>query len=270
GVSLSRVRARRVSVEAAGKAVLGFAANADDARTGLAGRDDADTIAGAAGHAGPANRGRDVWLILDPAWTPTDADVARRLIPLREVAARVLAREDLFPTTTRLLDDWADASGIVGALTVEGTSFWYRRRLWAWRWLQERLIWIEILDEIARDRPFAAVEPPGPDEPALGDVVRLIARRDGLELLTPTDRAAGTGSTASAVFVAVDDEEPQPDVPLPSVGEDRAGAGRRHPLNRLARELVRRSKLRPADRRRARIATRRAAADARLDRFAAE
>src|SRR5829696_1127710 len=74
------------------------------------------------GRADPAGSPADRWLVLDPAWTAPAGSTPER-VALREVVAAVLGRADLFPTTTELLDDWADASGIVTALTVDGTSF---------------------------------------------------------------------------------------------------------------------------------------------------
>ena len=181
----------------------------------------------------------------------------------------MLAAEDLFPATTRLLDDWADASGVVDAMTVDGTSFWYRRRLWAWRWLHERLIWIGILDDIARDHRLEAIELPRPDETALRDVIHLLAERDDLTLVPAADRGPGDEAPLDQADPPDRDGEPAP-ASAPA-HEPRGSAD--PPVGMFAgylRAVVRWTRLRPIDRQRARLAERRAAADTRIDEFAAE
>jgi hypothetical protein len=201
---------------------------------------------------------RECWLVLDPAWSPAEGD-QDDVVAARQVTERVLASEDLFPATTRLLDDWAEATGIAEALTVDGTSFWYRRRLWAWRWLHERLIWIGILDELARTRTIVAIDRPPADDAPLADVVRLFAARGAIPI---RGDAAGDGG-AQDEEIDVELRESQA-----ADGVERAGARARHPLLRVARELVRRTRVLPADRRRARIETRRTAMDDRAAAFA--
>lgn len=251
---------RAVGVTASEGGTLRFAATAADAAARSA-----DRIA-------PASDadGATVWLVLDPTWTPNAADAAAGWLALRAVAGRVLAGEDLFPTTTRLLDDWADASGVVDAMTIDGTSFWYRRRLWAWRWLHERLIWVGILADIARDHRLEAVELPGPDESALRDVIHLLAERDGLTIVRPPpDQRPGDDDAH--------DRADRPDVdgdPAPASARAHDPRGSADPpvgiLVGTLRSVVRWTRLRPIDRQRARLADRRAAADARIDALAAE
>ena len=218
-----------------------------------------------------AESGADLWLVLDPAWTPSAADRAAGRLALRELAAEVLAAEDLFPTTTRLLDDWAEASGIVDAMTVDGTSFWYRRRLWAWRWLHERLIWIAILDRLAANRALAAIELPGADETALTEVATLVGRRDGVELVGGPGRTGRAGATKDETDDGTDDLSNRP-----AAGIDRSTgvAAARRPaaaptiVDRAldaARDVAQRIGLRAVDRRRRQIAGRRAMMDSRLD-----
>lgn len=201
------------------------------------------------------------WLILDPAWSPSAGD-RDDLVAVRQVTERVLTREDLFPATTRLLDDWAEQTGIAEALTVDGTSFWYRRRLWAWRWLHERLIWIGILDELARSRRISAIESPPPGETALADVVRLFAARSEIPI-----REAESGQEPT-----VEDDEIAGELRA-SQAADAGEAGTARPrsqLLRALRDLVRRTRLLPVDRRRARMEARRAAMDRRAATLASE
>lgn len=205
-----------------------------------------------------AGRWRPIWLILDSAWTPSPADRAADRLALRELAAAVLGREDLFPVTTRLLNDWAEAAGVADAMAVDGTSFWYRRRLWAWRWLHERLIWIAVLDQIARQNRLAAIELPVRGESALREVVRLLAARDGLAI-----RGDEPGETPVAAL-----EEGLPGR-ADSGGTVAAEPGghdppRKSPLVGILSAAVRSLGLRPVDRRRKRIARRRAAMARRL------
>jgi hypothetical protein len=200
------------------------------------------------------------WLILDPAWSPS-ADDRGDLVAVRQVTESVLSREDLFPATTRLLDEWAAQTGIAEALTVDGTSFWYRRRLWAWRWLHERLIWIGILDELARSRTITAVEIPPAEETALADVVRLFAARAAIQLRGAEDSPA-SAQDAEIVGELRDS--------MAADGVEAARGRARHPLIGSLRDLVRRTRLLPADRRRARIEARRAAMDRRAAAFASE
>lgn len=204
------------------------------------------------------------WVILDPAWSP-GVDDADDLIAVRDVTERVLAREDLFPMTTRLLDDWAESTGIAEAMAVDGTSFWYRRRLWAWRWLHERLIWIGVLDEIDRSLPIVAIDDPPPDEPALREVVRLFAARRDLLVRG----AAGVPDEPPSG----EEIEAEPEDAVPADGGDSRDEGphhARHPLLRAARSLLRRTRLLPMDRQRAKMQARRAAMDERLATIASE
>jgi hypothetical protein len=206
------------------------------------------------------------WLVLDPAWTPKAGDDAAGRTGLRQVAATVLARDDHFPTTTNLLDDWAETSGVIEALVIDGTSYWYRRKLWAWRWLHERLIWAGILDELARAHPLEVIELPGPDEPALRDIARLVAERDGLEVVeaSPAPRAPDPGPVAETLGRA----DRRTDRPAPPP-DGRARPGSPGLFDRLS-VLFRKSGIRPSDRRRNRTIARRAAMRNRLDTFVAE
>lgn len=128
--------------------------------------------------AGPARQRRVV--VLDGAW------VGRRSTPatarsLRDVALEVLATEDLFERTSQFLDGWQERSGVIDALTVDGSSLWLHERLNAWRWLYERLVWLALLDRLLAAGGILALEVPEREEAALLDAAALVAARDGIE-----------------------------------------------------------------------------------------
>jgi hypothetical protein len=124
--------------------------------------------------------------VLDTAWTaPTDARHAP--IGLREVAERVLAAGDPNAQTADLLDQWADASGVVEAMAIEGTSFWYYGRVAHGAWLREQILWLGILEELITTIRPTGIECAAGSDDALVEAARLVAVRDGL-----TFRAEGT------------------------------------------------------------------------------
>ena len=101
--------------------------------------------------------------------------------------------------------------GLPDRLTVDGVSWWYRRRLGYWLWLHERLLWRPVVD--------AVIEQTGPIDrieletrlPALVEVATRIAERDGIAARTLPDPAeeaaadptpAATGSMVERVFGA--------------------------------------------------------------------
>ena len=101
----------------------------------------------------------EVAVVLDTAWT-SPAQGAEGLIGLRDLAAEVLTGRDLWDEGLRRLDDWAEASGIVDAMTVNGVSYWYRRRLGAWWCLERSLLWLGIVQLVVdRYRPAVLVTP---------------------------------------------------------------------------------------------------------------
>lgn len=129
---------------------------------------------------------RTVTVVLDSTWTPA-AELARneRLIGVRGVGGRILERRDLIAETAERLDAWADASGIVDKLLVEGTSMWFYLRLSVWVWFQQRILWTAIVGELVRDvAPSRIVCEPGSDDVVI-EAARLVAARDGLEIQTP-------------------------------------------------------------------------------------
>ena len=124
----------------------------------------------------------EVTVVLDTAWTPP-LGAGERLIGLRDLAAEVLTGRDLWDEALRRLDDWAEVSGIVDAMTVDGVSYWYRRRLGAWWWLERSLLWLGIVQLLAdRHRPAVLVTPAG-QEPDLHEACRLIGAQHGIEVL---------------------------------------------------------------------------------------
>jgi glycosyltransferase involved in cell wall biosynthesis len=111
-------------------------------------------------------------------------------ISVRDVAERVLSRRDLIAETADHLDTWAEASGVVDAMALDGTSFWYYFRLRHWMWLQQQILWLGIVDEIVRDAGPAALQL-GPDtDETIVAAATLIAARDGLEAIVPDAPAA--------------------------------------------------------------------------------
>ena len=133
--------------------------------------------------------GADTLVVLDTAWTPASRPTASegpRVVGVRDVAERVLATYDLIAETSAHLDRWSAASGIVERLTIRDTSFWFYVRLRHWAWLEERILWAGIVDDIVREhRPGRLVSAIGADE-ALIDVLRLVAARDGTDLRVET------------------------------------------------------------------------------------
>ncbi len=120
-------------------------------------------------------------VILDTTWTgPAEGDPGRSVIGCREIAERVLAEMDLIEETSTRLDAWAERSGVVEAMTVSGTSFWYYGRLAHWLWLEDRILWLGIVDELVRTHPVAIIECAPGSDPSLVAAARAIAARDRL------------------------------------------------------------------------------------------
>ena len=97
----------------------------------------------------------------DTAWAPADGtlrvvlDTARigepgevATVNVREVIGPLLERADLFEESFQLLDAWAEALDLAGRMTVDGISWWYRRRLSTWLWVAACLHWAAILDSL--------------------------------------------------------------------------------------------------------------------------
>ncbi|HET7678345.1 MAG TPA: hypothetical protein VFK38_10910 [Candidatus Limnocylindrales bacterium] len=151
-------------------------------------------------------------LVGDTAWTPGPDDPPG-LAPARAWLTLRLAGEDVFSRTSELLDAWAAAARIEERWSVGGTTHWIRHRLGAWRWLEERLSWLGVLDDlVARVRPSSIEVPAGLDqesdqEPddgslvagdALAEMARLIAARDGLPFKGPESPALAAPSGSAS------------------------------------------------------------------------
>ncbi|MDP9481818.1 MAG: CDP-glycerol glycerophosphotransferase family protein [Chloroflexota bacterium] len=119
--------------------------------------------------------------VLDTAWTAPNG-AGDGPIGLREVAERVLAAGDPNAQTAELLDRWAAASGIVEAMTIEGTSFWYYGRVAHAAWLREQILWLGILDELITTLGPNGIECAAGSDDALVEAARLVAARDGLTI----------------------------------------------------------------------------------------
>ncbi|MEO5964739.1 MAG: hypothetical protein ABIR11_04680 [Candidatus Limnocylindrales bacterium] len=158
--------------------------------------------------AGATGRDVDVVLVLDTSWTADpgaeDADdpgMRTRIAGVRDVGERVLADRDLIAETSAPLDRWAAATGVIEALVIDTTSFWYYVRLRHWMWLQERILWALILDDVLRrERPGRVLAGTGIDE-ALADVLPLFAARDGF-VLEAEPASATDGVTAARTTAA--------------------------------------------------------------------
>ena len=196
-------------------------------------------------------------VVLDTTWTaPANGDST--VVGCREVAERVLARLDLIEETSTRLDAWAKRSGVVEATDVSGTSFWYYARLAHALWLQERILWLGIVDELVRTHRVETIEcAPGAD-PSLVAAARAIARRDGL------------GFSGDDSVTAGEDGSEEPERPMESPGATASRFG--HPAawrrvsalaGRSLRRLVGRPPVDP-------IALRRRLVRARLDELEAE
>ena len=118
----------------------------------------------------PPPRSDTVVLVLDPAWVPH----AKERPDLR--AARTLLGEvvevDVVDGALELLDGWAEAAQLADRLLVEGTTYWFRVRETMWRWLHERLVWLNAFEALGVERLEEVVVPP--DEDAIADVAAAL------------------------------------------------------------------------------------------------
>ena len=159
-----------------------------------------------------------VTVVLDTAWT-SPAEGAERLIGLRDLAAEVMTGRDMWDEGLASLDTWAEASGIVEAMTVDGVSYWYRRRLGAWWWLERSLLWLGIV-RLLEDR-FAptVLECPAGVEPDLHEACRLIGEEHGIEVYLADDGAPARDEPADGL--PDDDDALTDDVPTTFLGRIR-------------------------------------------------
>ena len=109
-------------------------------------------------------------VVLDETWAGA-SDGDPDVIPIHELLAPALVAADGFGRALRLIDDWADAAGLVDALTIDRIAWWYRIREGMVGWLHERLIWRAVLDELERSTEIGTVRVPE-GQAALIDVAR--------------------------------------------------------------------------------------------------
>jgi hypothetical protein len=180
--------------------------------------------------------GEDVTVVLDSAWTPDAVAAAgERQVLARDVMDEVLQRFDPIVETSALLDSWAVRSDVVTALTIGGTSFWYYMRLRHWLWLQERVLWAQILRRLLDDHTPASVACAAGADQALVDVARLMTAANGIELRVEGDLVAGD-ATALGDGVMVDDLVARRAIAAPtSVAAPRSRPLWRRILGRLGR-----------------------------------
>ncbi len=136
-----------------------------------------------------AAAGDDVRIaVLDTTWTPTTAEVADgRLISVRDAAAPILASVDLLTEATRLLDAWVGATTVIDDMTIDGTSIWYYVRLHDHGWLQQRLLWVLIVDSVVRAVGPSRIEIADGADPVLIEIAPLVAAREGVTFEAPEE-----------------------------------------------------------------------------------
>lgn len=149
-----------------------------------------------------ATEGRVV--VLDEAWSSAADDLGS--VPIHRLMGGALVEADGLAQGIRRIDAWADAVGIVDALTIDGVPWWFRIREAVVGWLHERLIWLAVIEGLRRSGPIDVVRIPMAHA-ALIDV----ARGSGLDvriaesqppLGAGTPRAPSFGGAALARLVA--------------------------------------------------------------------
>jgi hypothetical protein len=134
-------------------------------------------------------------LVLDPTWTPMESD-RPDLLAARRITGDVIDRIDVFGEARAIVDSWAVVSGIADALTVEGTTYWFRLRETMWRWVHERRLWRSVIAVLEADAAIDDVELTA-DDPALVDVLRAhwpSTRIAALEVVSAADTNAAARS----------------------------------------------------------------------------
>jgi hypothetical protein len=129
-----------------------------------------------------------VHVVLDMAWS-AEPDRRPDVLALRDLVAPILDRVDLFEVAFQRLDAWAEAVDLAGRMTVDGVSWWYRRRLGTWLWLVERAHWCAVLEKLLDRVGTPAELEVGRGEPALAEIAAAVAASRGIRLVSPA--AAG-------------------------------------------------------------------------------
>ena len=180
----------------------------------------------------------DIAVVIDATWTPPAADgpladdEPRGVIPIRDTVGGVLGRLDVAEASSRALDAWAAASGVVPRLTIGDTSFWFYVRLRHWHWLQKRVLWAAVLRAVLDEhRPTAIVCDASADS-ALLLVAQRMAAADGIPCRIDGDPAPDTPATATPAEAGGNAAAASP--PAPASPRDLPA------YRRLARRVVRR------------------------------
>ena len=145
---------------------------------------------GSAGSVAPGTR----VVVLDETWSSAE-DGDPDVVPIHRILARALVAADGFQALP-LIDDWAEAAGLVDELTIDGIAWWYRIREGMVGWLHQRLIWRAVLDDLEGSDRIGSVRIPEA-ETALIDVARG-SGIDRVEVVTGPAADAPTTAAASA------------------------------------------------------------------------
>ena len=173
-----------------------------------------------------------VHVVLDTAWTPSSPD-RRDVVALRDLVGPVLDRSDLFEEAFLALDAWAEDLDLAGRMTVEGISWWFRRRMWTWLWLAERVHWTAILEELTARQGLPGELQIASDEPTLIEIATAFAERRGIHVVVEGANPPQVPRRESTVASQAGDG-------LTLVDRLRWRLGR-HPRQRRVRELGRRA-----------------------------
>lgn len=122
-------------------------------------------------------------VVLDAAWTAPPQGRGD-VLAARSMTRDILAERDPLGEAMRRLDAWAGEAGLVERLESGGWSWWYRRRLVAWRGLHERLVWLWLLERLAADGRVDTVTLPTRQGP-LNDAVAMFAASRGWQVVVP-------------------------------------------------------------------------------------
>ncbi len=194
----------------------------------------------------PAAAGDDVRIaVLDTTWTPTAEEAADgRVISVRDAAAPILASVDLLTEATRLLDAWVGATTVIDDMTIDGTSIWYYVRLHDHGWLQQRILWVQIVDSVVRAVGPSQIEIAAGADPVLVEVARLVAVREGVPFEAPDEAGpapVGLGLGLAVAAAAV--RRPPPSIGSRVVRRVGGLLGRQGPADRRAEERAERRRI---------------------------
>lgn len=214
---------------------------------------------------------REIVFVLDTTWTRTDPGPVG-LVGLRDVAERVLARRDMIPEASALLDPWVEDVGVVDLMSHGGVSFWYGARLRHWLWLAEQILWLAVLDEVLGDIGDVAriVVGVGAD-PELAEAAQMIGARDGLTVEVESGGRAADPASVDDVALHASGEAPSAMTPdLADRSSKGSGSRGRRGRGSLWRRLTRPFRTRARPRRLETLNLRRAVMRDRLEAIVAD